>query len=561
MQFNLNYPQPRSDLYLEDFPISYGAFAGERWDEEKELTPASSIGRMLDQGELHMRDETGELDPLSVGTSGVDVPSAGKPNLTYISQEDARTRAAVSGFPGLSFPEEGTTREYTDWLIRRQQIQARRKSIRARTPDNLSYTATGFVLSFLANFADPVNIAASLIVPAGSVGRMTGGAFARAGTRFKAGALGGAAESILTEPIIYAQQQSEQLDYTLYDSLANIGFGALAGGSFRTVGGAAADFYRGRAQSQTINPPSATTQLAEAIATPTRSSEDLLLANIRKTDQDNIRKTALAQFFNDHPVHIDPLVDHLALRSYGENGIDPSSVARPTDPEILEKFRQEQFRIAEQMDLTNQNEITVSQRAVNEAMTEIKNIEASREPRLAGKSRNQKKAINKKIEKELEMARGKAERAEAAALSSSSIKKVLKEDHMMKEGRIPDNLRKAYQDFHAEEIRSWQRMRDIADKRGQITPISMAVRKGIDEIDSNDKIDIATDPSSARSNVTKIEALPDDNNLFQDIEDLEAEIKQTAPDVDIEAELRAADPDYRDKTTIADSMKRLAACL
>ncbi len=558
MQFNLSYPQKRTDLYLEDFPVSFGSFATSRFGEGVDFGPTSSLSRMFEQGELHMQDEGADRDPLSVGDLGANVPTTQRPDLTPISQEEGRTRLAEAGFPGLVLPEEGTTQEYVDWLIGRQQAEAARQSLRMRTPDTLGYAAAGFGLDLLSATVDPLNAAAAFATPIGASARLASSAGARAAARFRAGALGAGTESIMTEPFVYAQQQLEQMDYTLYDSLANVTIGAVAGGALRSVGGFTADYFRRRAQA----PTPVSQAVSEAVQPPTRPSmqrDDLILANLRKTDEKEIMQTALKQFFNDQPVSLDAHIDVLRMRELGQN---TARLNFPSEDELFDRFRQEQFRAAQQMDLTNQTDITLAQRAVNEAVTDLRRIEASREPLLAeATSKTQKKKVHQRINKEIERAQKRVDRAEQAALATSSTKRALKHDQMMREGRMPEELKGAYKAYKDKELADVKRMRETVANRGRMTPMSAAVKRGIDDLNTNARQDVVADKADADFNEAKMRNLPDDDQLFSDIEDLNRELREVDPELDIDATLREIDPTYRDKTTIADSFQRLAACL
>ena len=65
-------------------------------------------------------------------------------------------------------------------------------------------------------------------------------------TRVKTGAASGFAGALMVEPIIHTSQDQLQADYTMFNSVMNLGFGAALGGALHGVGGLIGDFYRAR---------------------------------------------------------------------------------------------------------------------------------------------------------------------------------------------------------------------------------------------------------------------------------------------------------------------------
>lgn len=151
----------------------------------------------------------------------------------------------------LSVPTDGYTQAALDLLIQRKQDDARREDILARAPTGFIPASTRFTAQLATGLTDPLNIAAGFIPVVGEaraaamLGRAGESVFARSLARAGIGAAEGAVGVGALEPFAYAAHQQLQDDYTMVDSLRNIGFGALLGGTLHVGGGLAVDALRG----------------------------------------------------------------------------------------------------------------------------------------------------------------------------------------------------------------------------------------------------------------------------------------------------------------------------
>lgn len=151
----------------------------------------------------------------------------------------------------LSVPTDGYTQAALDLLIQRKQDDARREDILARAPTGFIPSSTRFTAQLATGLADPLNIAAGFIPVVGEarvasmLGRAGESIIARSAARAGIGAAEGAVGVGVLEPFAYGAHQQLQDDYTMVDSLRNIGFGALLGGTLHVGGGLAVDALRG----------------------------------------------------------------------------------------------------------------------------------------------------------------------------------------------------------------------------------------------------------------------------------------------------------------------------
>lgn len=152
-------------------------------------------------------------------------------------------------------------RDYTEGelkaLAARKRAEMQRQSILSRADQSPSAVTGRLGLQLMTSFLDPLTVATAF-VPVVSGARYAkllegaGGALGRAGLRAGVGAAEGAVGSALVEPIIAGAHYQEQADYTLADSLLNIGIGGVLGGGLHVVGGVVGDAFRSRAAIDTV---------------------------------------------------------------------------------------------------------------------------------------------------------------------------------------------------------------------------------------------------------------------------------------------------------------------
>lgn len=146
-----------------------------------------------------------------------------------LTREQAQEEASQKGLAIQNLPDQ-ISRKGFDFLAERQYQAKKRNDIIERGDDTTASLLGGLVGSFI----DPINIASSFI-PVGKIGQLaTWASKARAplaniGAKAAVGAIEGVAGAAIIEPLNYGLSQELGDDYTSYNSLMNIGFGAVLG--------------------------------------------------------------------------------------------------------------------------------------------------------------------------------------------------------------------------------------------------------------------------------------------------------------------------------------------
>ena len=202
----------------------------------------------------------GPMEPLDRGYNSPLVQAALAPKLEELAAENPLIPAHVLNeeFKAISLTfDQDTTRLHADYLARRRIEQLRLDAIIAAGPQDATQTTLNLIAGFGASLVDPINVASAFIPVAGTarafkLTQRLGQSLAsptlkRAGQ----GVLEGTVGAAVVEPIIYLGTQDTGWNYTIYDSLLNIGFGAAAGGVLQPVVGRFLDISdaRGRAAS------------------------------------------------------------------------------------------------------------------------------------------------------------------------------------------------------------------------------------------------------------------------------------------------------------------------
>ena len=139
-------------------------------------------------------------------------------------------------------PEFGETQESLNMIIEMKQEELARQTVMSMGKNGFAAGAANLGAGFAASLFDPLNLAAGfvpLIGPAryaGMLARQTTTA-SRFGVRAGTGAGEGVVATALVEPLVLATTADRQADYDLYDTFANLAFGAVLGGGIHGVGG------------------------------------------------------------------------------------------------------------------------------------------------------------------------------------------------------------------------------------------------------------------------------------------------------------------------------------
>ena len=143
---------------------------------------------------------------------------------------------------GLVF-EKDTRAGLVDYLVERKKLENERAEIISRGPDSKLAKSFFFLESLGTSFLDPINLAASFV----PIVRETRFAnmVARSGknvARMKKGFIEGFVGNTAVEPLVYGVAKSEQANYDVYDSFANIAVGGFIGSAAHVGFGRIGDF-------------------------------------------------------------------------------------------------------------------------------------------------------------------------------------------------------------------------------------------------------------------------------------------------------------------------------
>lgn len=166
-----------------------------------------------------------------------------------LSQDDAFKRSSDLGIK-LNIPVEGISQDAFDILAKTKQEEIRRTDLMTRGPKGVAAGAAKIGTALGASLLDPLNIAAAFVPvvgearyasvlanATGTVGRI----LPRAAVGFAEGLVGTAA----LEPIVYGAAKYEQADFDMADAATDVLFGGVFGAGMHSLGGTAADLYRG----------------------------------------------------------------------------------------------------------------------------------------------------------------------------------------------------------------------------------------------------------------------------------------------------------------------------
>lgn len=236
MAFYTEDPIDRIDLSILDAPVGFGEAVG----AAAEQSFSTSITPLAIQNERLTEQEKGRRY-YSRATGLVQ----DQPVTDLITKEQAEQQVKDSGLK-VDVPDGGMRQGALDMLLDRRRSERERSILMQNAPG--SAAPTMLIASFAAQAVDPINVASAFIPVVGEARytAMLAGAAgfgARLGVRAGVGAVEGAAGAALLEPAVYTLSRQLQDDYDITDSLTNIAFGAVLGGSLRGVGGIVKDRF------------------------------------------------------------------------------------------------------------------------------------------------------------------------------------------------------------------------------------------------------------------------------------------------------------------------------
>lgn len=188
------------------------------------------------------------------GTPSQAIAAATKPS-EKLSSESAQARIDARGLTGrLTVPSTGIRPEALDLLMDYKSSEISNAFAQDRYRGGIAGGAVNLATALAVSLADPINIASAFVPVVGEaryaqiLGRAGTSLLARAGARAGLGAIEGAVGAALVEPLVYESMQRVQADYDSFDSLLNVGFGAVFGGALQAGAGSVADVLARRAR-------------------------------------------------------------------------------------------------------------------------------------------------------------------------------------------------------------------------------------------------------------------------------------------------------------------------
>ena len=225
-------------------------------------------------------------------------------NGSVVSIEDLENRYA--GY-GLTF-NRPMTEEEAALLAEGKRAEIIRNTIINAAPQGVLPAFAKFGAGIVAMATDPLEVASMFIPVVGQAGRAAAIArFGRVGGRTATGAIEGLVGSAITEPIYATLSRQQQLDYTMSDSLMNIGLGFVLGGGLGSLAGV---MSRGDRPRVNVDAPDVEVPAIEARAvTPERVEQQEAVAAQRPAAE-----AAIRQFANDNRVNVGELARSLGIQ-------------------------------------------------------------------------------------------------------------------------------------------------------------------------------------------------------------------------------------------------------
>ncbi len=218
--------------------INFGVGTFEKSPEE--------IGSLYNQTKTGFWDTAGatfynawNYNPTSSVFRAVEQTQAYQSSSTYLDKDELNKQY---GHLGLFFKKD--TREgVVDFLVERKKLEIERQNIISRGPTDKLSKSFFFLESLGTSFLDPINIGASFVPVVGQARFVN--MVARSGkniARMKKGFVEGLVGNTAVEPLVYGVSKSEQANYDMYDSFANIALGGFLGSAAHVGFGKLGDF-------------------------------------------------------------------------------------------------------------------------------------------------------------------------------------------------------------------------------------------------------------------------------------------------------------------------------
>jgi len=134
---------------------------------------------------------------------------------------------------GLTFMEDHK-KGYVDILVQKRLDDMKKQDIISRGPQNIAAKTSYFISGLGGSFTDPINLGSSFVPVVGQARFLQMvGKYGKTSARFRRGLIEGGVGNTLFEPVEASMALSEQRDYGAMNSIYNIAFGSLLGGSLQ----------------------------------------------------------------------------------------------------------------------------------------------------------------------------------------------------------------------------------------------------------------------------------------------------------------------------------------
>jgi len=145
---------------------------------------------------------------------------------------------------GLTFMEDHK-KGYVDILVQKRLDDMKKQDIISRGPQNIAAKTSYFISGLGGSFTDPINLGSSFVPVVGQARFLQMvGKYGKTSARFRRGLIEGGVGNTLFEPVEASMALSEQRDYGAMNSIYNIAFGSLLGGSLQVGFGKIGDVYK-----------------------------------------------------------------------------------------------------------------------------------------------------------------------------------------------------------------------------------------------------------------------------------------------------------------------------
>ncbi len=299
MLFDNKPPPVRKYLSLDEYAATASQSMGAAFEQSWTETPINSIYR--DQELIRANVGKGEVKYGHYSPSrgqNIILPQGEK----KLTKEAAKSQIDAKGL-SLIVPDEGYTQAALDIVISRKEDELRRKS-QMNASRGLVPEVGKFAAAMAAQVLDPINVASAFIpvvAPSKYAAMLKASATAtqRAGVRLAVGGAEGLVGAAIVEPIIYMAKEREQADYTMTDSLVNVGLGSVFGAGLHAGAGAVGDaIKRAKLKKTKVEPVENQGYTAERVSTAAPETREAML------------KTSLAQEAEGVSSNVDAVASH-----------------------------------------------------------------------------------------------------------------------------------------------------------------------------------------------------------------------------------------------------------